>query len=89
MKPRKETTILGDRSFEAIGNITRVTYASSTRRLLVTFKGGNSYVYLDVPLDTYLALLAAENLGAAFTEYVRKPGFEYEKVQPRTAGASS
>lgn len=81
MKPRTETKTGEDRRFEVTGNaiIRVVAYAPATRRLLVTLTNG-SYVYKDVPPEVYETLRSAENIGGAFNQVVRQPGYEFEKV---------
>lgn len=80
MTPRPIKTIGADRYFECKGTIEKVHHAPSTNRLMVWFKGGNTYVYIDVPAEVFDQLHTAESVASAFGEYVRKPGYNYEKV---------
>jgi hypothetical protein len=81
MKPRAVQTIGSDRYFEiSAGLIKKVHYAPSTQRLMVWFRDGKTYVYLDVPAGVFDQLHAAESVASAFGEYVRKPNYAYEKV---------
>lgn len=81
MKPRVIQTLGQDRFFEvSAGLIKKVHHAPSTGRLLVGFRDGKTYVYLDVPASVFDQLHAAESVASAFGEYVRKPGYEFERV---------
>ena len=64
---------LGSAAIEA------VTYDETKRMLVVEFRGGNSYQYLDVPKTAYRELLQAESAGAFWNEV--KDRFSYVKLE--------
>jgi hypothetical protein len=63
---------LGSAAIEA------VTYDERKCILVVEFRGGDSYQYLDVPKTAYRELLKAESAGAFWNTI--KDQFEYEKL---------
>ena len=55
-------------------------YDDATHVLEVEFVHGGVYRYFLVPRSVYEGLLAAESRGAYYDEYVKKPGFAFERV---------
>jgi hypothetical protein len=51
--------------------IESVAYDVPTRRLVVTFTGGKTYKYYDVPRAIYERFLQASSKGAFFNAHVR------------------
>ena len=51
--------------------ITAIDYDPATRQLRVTFPGGNTYRYYDVPRGVYETFLHAESKGLYFNGYIR------------------
>jgi hypothetical protein len=81
MKVRPIQTLGTDRFFEVnAGLIKKVQYAPSTERLMVWFRDGKTYVYLGVPAAAFDQLHAAESVASAFSEHVRKPGYDCTRV---------
>ncbi|HYD89802.1 MAG TPA: KTSC domain-containing protein [Vitreimonas sp.] len=60
--------------------IERIGYDSDRRELRIAFKSGRTYVYDDVPIDTYEELLSAESQGAYFNHNIRD-AYEYREVR--------
>lgn len=58
--------------------IDAVAYHPDRRELLVAYKSGREYAYLDVPPETYDALLRAESKGR-FVNAEIKPRFQYRE----------
>ena len=52
-------------------NIAGVSYWPGPRTMHITFRGGRTYRYRDVPQDLYEALLAADSIGKYFAAHVR------------------
>lgn len=77
---RTEKRSDGHRIFEAQGNIRKVIFAVSTARMLVEFRGGAKYTYIDVPESVYEALLGADELQKTFNDVVKAPGYQYSRV---------
>ena len=59
--------------------ITRVEYYEDAEILVVTFKKGTVYKYIDVPYGTLKELLGAESVGRYFNLHIAKK-FQFEKV---------
>ena len=51
--------------------IQRVEYDEFLRQLVITFTGGNTYTYYDVPRAVYAGLLRASSKGAYFNHAIR------------------
>lgn len=51
--------------------IRAIDYDPTTRQLRVTFPGGNTYKYYDVPRAVYETFLHAESKGLYFNGYIR------------------
>ena len=51
--------------------IERIIYDAATRQLRVTFNGGNTYKYYDVPRAVYESFLEADSKGLYFNGYIR------------------
>jgi hypothetical protein len=51
--------------------IERIGYNADARQLRVTFAGGNTYKYYDVPRGVYESFMQAESKGAFFNSYIR------------------
>lgn len=63
--------------------MTQFDYDADDRELDITFIGGKTYRYLDVPADVYDGLLDADSKGEFFNAHV-KDRFAYrEVVSPR------
>jgi hypothetical protein len=65
---RVETRFVPDVNSSAIHAI---DYDPATRQLRVTFPGGNTYKYYDVPRSVYETFLHAESKGLYFNGYIR------------------
>ena len=68
--------------FPIIGssNIIAVGYHNESREMRVTFKGGKTYAYTDVPPETHMALMTSESKGKFFHSNIRGK-FETAKVE--------
>ena len=63
------------------GVILAVDYHDEPKVLRITFRGsGKTYDYLDVPPETYAALMASESRGAWFNEHIRDR-FRFQRVR--------
>jgi hypothetical protein len=51
--------------------IRAIDYDAASRQLRVTFPGGNTYKYYDVPRGVYQSFLEAESKGLYFNGYIR------------------
>jgi hypothetical protein len=51
--------------------IERIEYDALARQLRVTFPGGNTYKYYDVPRGVYQSFLEAPSKGVFFNGYIR------------------
>jgi len=51
--------------------ISAVDYDPGTRQLRVTFPGGNTYKYYDVPRGVYESFVHADSKGLYFNGYIR------------------
>lgn len=60
-------------------NIRRIQYLGSTRELKVQFKTGRTYIYAEVPLETYQGLLEAQSQGKYLNGTI-KPRHEVREV---------
>ena len=59
-----------------------VDYEEGLQELDITFIGGKTYRYFEVPLDTYAGLLDAESKGEFFNEHI-KDQFNFNEVTRR------
>lgn len=63
-----------------------ISYNTETKVVTVPFKSFKDpkivtrYEYLDVPKETWDALVKAESLGGAVNKLLAKGGFEYQKL---------
>jgi len=62
--------------------MTRVEYDKSVRELLITFTGGKTYAYLDVPPQVYRDLLKASSKGRYFLDCI-EGAYPYGQVRGR------
>jgi hypothetical protein len=62
--------------------MTRVNYDDSTSKLDITFIGGKTYRYSEVPPEIYDGLLDSESKGEYFNENI-KDAFAYSEVASR------
>jgi hypothetical protein len=62
----------------------RVRYLPDLRVLQLGLRTGKAYQYLDVPAETYRALLAAESKGRYYNRHIRND-FQYRQIQNNTA----
>ena len=60
-------------------NIDAISYDTDEEKLLVTFKGGSSYEYFNVPQDVFDQLETAESKGSFMAKNI-KGKFEYKKL---------
>jgi KTSC domain len=51
--------------------ISAIDYDPRTRQLRVTFPGGNTYKYYDVPRGVYESFVHADSKGLYFNGYIR------------------
>lgn len=51
--------------------ISRIDYDPYNRRLYVSFRGGKSYTYYDVPREEYEALRTARSPGAYLNDHIK------------------
>lgn len=61
-------------------NVEAVGYDEDKKELHVRFKGGATYVYREVPIETYQKFMAAPSKGS-FLATVIKPGFACSKME--------
>lgn len=66
------------------GNLKAVGYDEFEHFLIVDFKNGRSYRYLNVPLKTYEALLAASSKGKYFNQQIKD---RYKFIRLDTSGS--
>jgi hypothetical protein len=59
-------------------NIEQIGYDEDERELWVTFKSGDTYVYLDVPAATYDDVMSADSKGSYLNREV-KPNYDYRR----------
>lgn len=60
--------------------IENIDFDPTSGDLTVIFVERGTYVYHDIPLDTYVDFAGAESWGRYFNLYIRDQGFSYEKV---------
>ena len=60
-------------------NITKTEYDTLTKKLVVEFKHGGSYIYDDVPHQTYTQFRLAPSQGTFFSKNISKT-FKHKKV---------
>ena len=58
-------------------------YDAARRELRVTFQSGRSYIYQNVPEDTYRAMRRTLSKGAFFNEHIRDH-FSYVRAEDST-----
>jgi hypothetical protein len=51
--------------------IQRIDYDAEARQLCITFTGGNTYKYYDVPRGVHDSFMQAESKGLFFNTYIR------------------
>lgn len=61
-------------------NIVRTEYDTLSKKLLVKFKHGGSYVYDDVPHQIYTQFRLAPSQGSFFSKNISKT-FKYKKAE--------
>lgn len=61
-------------------NIVKTQYDTLTKKLIVEFKHGGSYVYDDVPHQIYTQFRMAPSQGAFFSKNISKT-FKYKKAE--------
>lgn len=59
--------------------VEEIGYDPSTKELLVNFKSGGSYKYLDVPHSTFNSLITASSVGSYLHQHI-KGSYTYEKI---------
>lgn len=59
--------------------MTEVSYDEELHNLFITFTRGATYVYFNVPNDTYLRLMNSDSIGHYFSSFI-KGQFEYQKI---------
>ena len=57
-----------------------VSYNPETEEMTIEFVKRGTYVYKDVPLDTYVDFSTSGSQGKYFNNYIRNFGFEYERI---------
>ncbi len=62
--------------------MTRIDYDGDSSELDITFVGGKTYRYFDVPSEIYDNLLDADSKGQFFNEHI-KDKFEFREVASR------
>ena len=61
-------------------NIIKTEYDTLTKKLVVEFKHGGSYVYDDVPHQVYTQIRMAPSQGSFFSKNISKT-FKYKKAE--------
>jgi len=63
-------------------SLTRLKYDRSALELLVEFKGGATYLYRSVSLETFTNLMASDSIGSAFHKLIKTQPqlYPYEKL---------
>lgn len=51
--------------------VVAIAYDATSRQLRVTFPGGNTYKYYDVPRSVYESFMQAQSKGLFFNSYIR------------------
>jgi hypothetical protein len=59
-------------------NVQSIAYAADDKQLLVQFKNGTSYVYYDVPSETWDGLKSASSTGGYLAQHI-KNSYRYER----------
>ena len=68
------------RTYVTSSNIASIGYDADQMILEVEFHYGTVYQYFDVPESVYEGLMAADSHGKYFDAYVKKAGYQYEKL---------
>lgn len=64
-------------------NVSEIGYDNETCRLVVRFKSGSAYEYLEVPADVHASLMAAGSTGNYLARQIVHSGlYEYRKLRP-------
>lgn len=69
-----------ERTYVTSSNIASIGYDAEQMVLEVEFNYGAVYQYFDVPESVYEGLMAADSHGKYFDAYVKKAGYQYEKL---------
>lgn len=69
-----------ERTYVTSSNIASIGYDAEQMILEVEFNYGAVYQYFDVPESVYEGLMAADSHGKYFDAYVKKAGYQYEKL---------
>ncbi len=62
------------------GAIQRALYDATTEKLTITLVTGRTYVYEDVPHETYSAFMAAPSQGRFYNAHIRDEFYMHELV---------
>lgn len=57
-----------------------ISYNPETEEMTIEFQQRGTYLYHNVPLDTYVDFQTAGSMGKYFNNYIRNFGFEYERI---------
>lgn len=69
-----------ERTYVTSSNIASIGYDAEQMVLEVEFNYGAVYQYFDVPESVYEGLMAVDSHGKYFDAYVKKAGYQYEKL---------
>lgn len=61
-------------------NVAGYRYDAATKQLFVTYKGGGTYQYNDVPPAAFKKLRTNKSVGKTINKTIKGGGYEYEKV---------
>lgn len=77
---------MSSKFFESSSNLEHAQYFPSTKKLIVTFRGGTKYQYENVPESVFEGLCDAPSAGGYFGTYIRHDyeGQKIEFVQEQT-----
>jgi hypothetical protein len=69
-----------DMQFVDSTNLEAIGYDDATRELYIRFKNGTTYIYPDVPRDTYDQLSRADSKGSYFNRNIRTVFTNYRRL---------
>lgn len=64
--------------FRGSSNLDEATYDPDTQELIITFQSGDTYIYSNVPAETYDGLTKTGSAGAYFHRHIRD-SYSYER----------
>lgn len=62
-------------------NVAAIGYDDASSTLGVQFLDGSEYHYYGVPRDLYDGLMGAQSKGGFLSQFIKKGGFKYSRIQ--------